>query len=194
MLGPVRAHSAVQAPGGHGTAGVVPTAEGAAAVQRIGPSSATLSTSRYEARAPKKTAPFGGSLPKLPLSMEPPEGCLRVCLLWTLPLTPRAVTQVVVNKLRLRPTRPRSNAPPQRPWAPAAGEPKSGPGVRFFTKKKNSTTRYRKSDLRNHQAIVQPRLYDCLMVTQIILNTEPHGFDSCRGRSTAKSFGNGLDA
>jgi hypothetical protein len=35
----------------------------------------------------------------------------------------------------------------------------------------------RKSDLRNHQAIVQPRLYDCfkfkLMVTQITLNTEP---------------------
>jgi hypothetical protein len=27
-----------------------------------------------------------------------------------------------------------------------------------------------KSDLRNHQAIVQPRLYDCLMVTQIALN------------------------
>ncbi len=26
-----------------------------------------------------------------------------------------------------------------------------------------------KSDLRNHQAIVQPRLYDCLMVTQITL-------------------------
>jgi hypothetical protein len=28
-----------------------------------------------------------------------------------------------------------------------------------------------KSDLRNHQAIVQPRLYDSLMVTQITLNT-----------------------
>ena len=28
-----------------------------------------------------------------------------------------------------------------------------------------------KSDLRNHQAIVQPRLYDCLMVTQITLWT-----------------------
>ncbi len=27
-----------------------------------------------------------------------------------------------------------------------------------------------KSDLRNHQAIVQPRLYDCLMVTQITLS------------------------
>ncbi len=27
--------------------------------------------------------------------------------------------------------------------------------------------RVTKSDLRNHQAIVQPRLYDCLMVTQI---------------------------
>ena len=26
-----------------------------------------------------------------------------------------------------------------------------------------------KSDLRNHQAIAQPRLYDCLMVTQITL-------------------------
>jgi hypothetical protein len=45
-----------------------------------------------------------------------------------------------------------------------------------------------KSDLRNHQAIVQPRLYDCLMVTQITLNTEPHGFDSCQGHSLRKSF------
>jgi hypothetical protein len=26
-----------------------------------------------------------------------------------------------------------------------------------------------KCDLRNHQAIIQPRLYDCLMVTQITL-------------------------
>ncbi len=26
-----------------------------------------------------------------------------------------------------------------------------------------------KSDLRNHQAIIQPRLYDCLMVTQVTL-------------------------
>ena len=35
-----------------------------------------------------------------------------------------------------------------------------------------------KSDLRNHQAIVQPRLYDRLMVTQITLKTEgPHGSD-----------------
>jgi hypothetical protein len=40
-----------------------------------------------------------------------------------------------------------------------------------------------KSDLRNHQAIVQPRLYDSLMVTQITLNTEPHGFDSCQEHS-----------
>ncbi len=33
----------------------------------------------------------------------------------------------------------------------------------------------KKSDLRNHQAIVQPRLYDSLMVTQITLKTEgPH--------------------
>ena len=39
---------------------------------------------------------------------------------------------------------------------------------------------------RNHQAIVQPRLYDCLMVTQITLNTEPHGFDSCQGHSYEK--------
>jgi hypothetical protein len=38
-----------------------------------------------------------------------------------------------------------------------------------------------KSDLRNHRAIAQPRLYDRSMVTQITLNTEPHGFDSCRG-------------
>ena len=44
-----------------------------------------------------------------------------------------------------------------------------------------------KSDLRNHQAIVQPRLYDSLMVTQITLNTEPHGFDSCQGHSYGKS-------
>ncbi len=34
-----------------------------------------------------------------------------------------------------------------------------------------------KSDLRNHCAIVQPRLYDSAMVTQITLKTEgPHGF------------------
>ena len=40
-----------------------------------------------------------------------------------------------------------------------------------------------KSDLRNHQAIIQPRLYDCLMVTQITLKTEsPHGLLS--GRQT----------
>ncbi len=44
-----------------------------------------------------------------------------------------------------------------------------------------------KSDLRNHQAIVQPRLYDCLMVTQITLNTEPHGFDPCQGHSYEKA-------
>jgi hypothetical protein len=38
-----------------------------------------------------------------------------------------------------------------------------------------------KSDLRNHQAIVQPRLYDCLMVTQIALKTEgPNGLPSGR--------------
>ena len=38
-----------------------------------------------------------------------------------------------------------------------------------------------KSDLRNHQAIVQPRLYDSLMVTQITLKTEgPHGLPSGR--------------
>ena len=40
-----------------------------------------------------------------------------------------------------------------------------------------------KSDLRNHQAIVQPRVYDSLMVTQITLKTEgPHGLPS--GRQT----------
>ena len=40
-----------------------------------------------------------------------------------------------------------------------------------------------KSDLRNHRAIVQPRLYDCSMVTQITLKTEgPHGLPS--GRQT----------
>ncbi len=32
-----------------------------------------------------------------------------------------------------------------------------------------------KSDLRNHQAIVQPRLYDSLMVTQITLPDSEHG-------------------
>ena len=46
-----------------------------------------------------------------------------------------------------------------------------------------------KSDLRNHQAIVQPRLYDCLMVTQIALNTEPLGLDSCQGHSDGKVAG-----
>jgi hypothetical protein len=29
-------------------------------------------------------------------------------------------------------------------------------------------------------------VYDCLMVTQITLNTEPHGFDSCQGHSYEK--------
>jgi hypothetical protein len=38
-----------------------------------------------------------------------------------------------------------------------------------------------RSDLRNHQAIVQPRSYDSLMVTQITLKTEgPHGLPSGR--------------
>ena len=38
-----------------------------------------------------------------------------------------------------------------------------------------------KNDLRNHCAIVQPRLYDSAMVTQIILKTEgPHGLPSDR--------------
>jgi hypothetical protein len=39
-----------------------------------------------------------------------------------------------------------------------------------------------KSDLRNHQAIVvQTRLYDCVMVTQITPKTEgPHGLPSGR--------------
>ncbi len=32
-----------------------------------------------------------------------------------------------------------------------------------------------KSDLRNHQAIVQPRLYDSLMVTQITLQSYNRG-------------------
>ncbi len=44
-----------------------------------------------------------------------------------------------------------------------------------------------KSDLRNHCAIVQPRLYDSAMATQITLsNTEPHGFDSFQGHSYEK--------
>jgi hypothetical protein len=40
-----------------------------------------------------------------------------------------------------------------------------------------------KSDLRNHHAIVQPRLCDCLMVTQITLTSKtegPHGLPSGR--------------
>ncbi len=48
------------------------------------------------------------------------------------------------------------------------------------------------SDLRNHQAIVQPRLYDSLMVTQITLNPELHGFkfDSCQGHcGTLRLYG-----
>jgi hypothetical protein len=36
------------------------------------------------------------------------------------------------------------------------------------------------------QSSVQPRLYDSLMVTQITLNTEPHGFDSRQGHSYEK--------
>jgi hypothetical protein len=50
-----------------------------------------------------------------------------------------------------------------------------------------------KSDLHNQleQAIVQPRLYDCLMVTQITLKTELHGFDSCQGHSYGKSCHDG---
>ncbi len=53
-----------------------------------------------------------------------------------------------------------------------------------------------KSDLRNHQAIIQPRLYDCLMVTQITLKTEsPHGLlsgpDRRRVRSEAPAWAAG---
>ncbi len=44
-----------------------------------------------------------------------------------------------------------------------------------------------KSDLCNHQAMVQPRVCDCLMVTQITLKTEgPHGLclqAACQRRS-----------
>ncbi len=42
--------------------------------------------------------------------------------------------------------------------------------------------------------IVQPRLYDCLVVTQITLNTEPRGFkfDSCQGHSYGKATGSAL--
>jgi hypothetical protein len=39
-----------------------------------------------------------------------------------------------------------------------------------------------KSDLRNHQAIVQPRLYDCLMVTQITLLVLKSGIVDLRHR------------
>ncbi len=43
-------------------------------------------------------------------------------------------------------------------------------------KRIKSDLRVTATDLRNHQAIVQPRSYDCLMVTQIALKTEgPHG-------------------
>ncbi len=45
-----------------------------------------------------------------------------------------------------------------------------------------------KSDLRNHQAIIQPRLYGCLMVTQITLKTEsPHGFKLLSDRLPAEA-------
>jgi hypothetical protein len=37
-----------------------------------------------------------------------------------------------------------------------------------------------KSDVRNHQAIVQPRLYDCLMVTQITLKLQKAIFGTRR--------------
>ena len=43
-----------------------------------------------------------------------------------------------------------------------------------------------KSDLRNHQAIAQPRLYDCLMVTQITLRVP-----DCHGTWPAASSGDG---
>ena len=33
---------------------------------------------------------------------------------------------------------------------------------------------------------IKPRLYDSLMVTQVTLNTETHGFDSCQGHFTEK--------
>jgi hypothetical protein len=36
--------------------------------------------------------------------------------------------------------------------------------------------------------ITLKRLYDCLMVTQITLNTEPHGFDSCQARPGGTLF------
>ena len=43
-----------------------------------------------------------------------------------------------------------------------------------------------KSDLRNHQAIVHPRLCDCVMVTQITLKTEgPHAVVRLRGSTIA---------
>jgi hypothetical protein len=56
-----------------------------------------------------------------------------------------------------------------------------GPGLERLTVLSDSLGA--KSDLRDHQAIVQPRLYDCLMVTvtQITLKTEgPHGLPSDR--------------
>jgi hypothetical protein len=59
--------------------------------------------------------------------------------------------------------------------------------MKLLSKKKGTVTSS-KSDLRNHQAIVdsEPRLYDCLMVTstQITLNTEPHGRGSIPARAT----------
>ncbi len=66
---------------------------------------------------------------------------------------------------------------PMLPSAPASLPPHTPVGPRL------TSAPYSKSDLRNHQAIVQPRLYDCLMVTQITLKTEgPHGLPS--GRQT----------
>ena len=69
--------------------------------------------------------------------------------------------------------------PPPRSWDYA----QHGPcGLQARPRRRRPGAPKRKSDLRNHQAIVlQPRLYDCLMVTQITLKTEgPHGLPSGR--------------
>ena len=50
-----------------------------------------------------------------------------------------------------------------------------------------------KSDLRNHRAIVQPRLHDCSMVTQITLKTRsPHGCFQAGGWRRLIRHGPGL--
>jgi hypothetical protein len=53
--------------------------------------------------------------------------------------------------------------------------PDSPPGGYVLIVLARTAGRKSDSDLRNHQAIVQPRLYDSLMVMQITLKTEAGG-------------------